>query len=769
MSQEIQLAFNRTPAAQIEPWAMGGGAAPGGPLAAQANPLHKIHRSMRGRYLLAGVLALLGAAAGGAAGYMVGEAGYVSRGAIQVRPTIHEIDKADTVMQMYDRYMKTQAAILMSERLMQFAVKHPEWKASNPQPAPTPVQAFAPGLKAEFLPNSEIIQVTYTHPDPRVAQAGVRAVIKSYDENFARQESEGLGRKLETWENIRREATRNRDVADKRVEELGRKHRTQDVTIFDDAAKTDLMQLRKELDRAKAELQQLEAPGPASEDMSVEDIAQTDSQMARNLQIRDMIVLRVEELKISGAGPNMRRMVEQNAKLKHQDSIIEDRAQWFREKYKGYRFVPGAGTDGAPGMDRSAIVPRNVEEVRAAVEHLRARVQEQQELAADMSDVRQEIAAAKEASSEYKAKARQAEEQIERLNFRVENLGRVQIVDEGNLPSSPLDNRTKLMLVGVVGGGAIPLGLLLMVGLLDTRYRYSDEASSADMQGITLLGILPNLPDRLSDPEQAAIAAHCVHQIRTMLQINGGANGLDGGGDRRVFAITSASPGDGKTSLTLALGLSYAACGTRTLLIDCDLVGAGLSTRMNVHASEGVLEAIANRSMLQYVRTTDIADVAILPVGSAHGYHASTLSPGALRRLIDEAKKHFDTILVDTGPVLGSIEASLVCAAADGVVLAVSRGQSRPLVEKSLAHLNGIGARLAGVVFNRAQSNDFERSISGMSMRSVAAANGKHGGNGRDTSATGESVGPVARAVAPHAPRAHGYDGYDGNGSEDGR
>ena len=187
---------------------------------------------------------------------------------------------------------------------------------------------------------------------------------------------------------------------------------------------------------------------------------------------------------------------------------------------------------------------------------------------------------------------------------------------------------------------------------------------------------------------------------------------------------------------------------------------------MNVHASEGVLEAIANRSLLEYVRTTDIADVAILPVGSAHGYHASTLSPGALRRLIDEAKKHFDTILVDTGPVLGSIEASLVCAAADGVVLAVSRGQSRPLVEKSLNHLHGIGARLAGVVFNRAQSSDFERSISGMSMRSVAAAangGGKHGGNGhggngRPVAAAGEAAGPVARAVAPHARRVEAFD-----------
>ncbi len=56
---------------------------------------------------------------------------------------------------------------------------------------------------------------------------------------------------------------------------------------------------------------------------------------------------------------------------------------------------------------------------------------------------------------------------------------------------------------------------------------------------------------------------------------------------------------------------------------------------------------------------------------SANGQnlHASTLSPAALRRLIEEARKHFDTILIDTGPVLGSIEASLVAAAVDAVVL----------------------------------------------------------------------------------------------------
>lgn len=757
MSQEIQLAFNRqAPSTQIEPWAMGGSTALGSPMVAQPNPLHKIHRSMRGRYLLAALLALVGAAAGGAAGYMGGEAGYVSTGQIQVRPTITDLEKADTVMQMYDRYMRTQAAILMGERVVQFAVERPEWKAANPTPAPNPVPAFAANLKAEFVKDSELIAVTFTHPVPAVAQAGVQSVIRSYEEKFANTESVGLTTKRDAWENIRSEAMRNIEIADRRIKELGRKYRAEDVSIFEEAAKAEVVGRAKELAQAEAELKKVEAPGPASEDMAVEDIAQIDRVMQQYLELRLKIEMAIEDLRIAGAGPKQPAVVQLTAKLKAQDDLIHERAELFRTKYKGHRFMPRT-TDSADGMPRMVLIPYNIEDMRTAVEDLRATLEKQKEEQAALSSVRQEISAARETIAEHKARVKQAMEEIEKLTFRIENLGRVQIISDGTMPNSPLDNRTKLALVGGVGGGGIMLGLMLMIGLLDTRYRYSDEASSADMQGITLLGILPNLPDRLSDPEQAAIAAHCVHQIRTMLQINGGA---ETAGERRVFAVTSASPGDGKTSLTLALGLSYAACGTRTLLVDCDLVGAGLSTRMNVHASEGVLEAIANRSLLEYVRNTDIADVAILPVGSAHGYHASTLSPGALRRLIDEAKKHFDTILVDTGPVLGSIEASLVCAAADGVVLAVSRGQSRPLVEKSLNHLAGIGARLAGVVFNRAQSNDFERSISGMSMRSVAAANGKTSrGNGRAPSAGGEAVGPVARAVATHARRVDGHEG----------
>jgi hypothetical protein len=96
-----------------------------------------------------------------------------------------------------------------------------------------------------------------------------------------------------------------------------------------------------------------------------------------------------------------------------------------------------------------------------------------------------------------------------------------------------------------------------------------------------------------------------------------------------------------------------------------------------------------------------------------------------------------------------------VAAASDAVILCVSRGQQRPLVEKALQHLQQIGARFAGVVFNRAQARDFEQSISGMSLRSIVrhhrqTTNGNGAGSYPRAADSGspKAFGPVARAVA---------------------
>ncbi|MGN6724729.1 MAG: CpsD/CapB family tyrosine-protein kinase, partial [Tepidisphaeraceae bacterium] len=329
--------------------------------------------------------------------------------------------------------------------------------------------------------------------------------------------------------------------------------------------------------------------------------------------------------------------------------------------------------------------------------------------------------------------------QLETMQFQAAMNGDMSVLMDGSYAAKVADKKILFGLAGAMVGACVPVALLMLLGLMDTRFRYSDDAAGQGMAGIPLLGILPNLPDRLSDPAQASIAAHCVHQIRTMLQLNAMREGST------AFAVTSASSGDGKTSLSLALGLSFAASGSRTLLIDADLVGGGLTSRLGNNSAVGIVDALAGVGLEECVQPTDVADLSLLPIGGAQAHHAGSFSPPAVRKLLATIRKHYEVIIIDTGPVMGSIEATPIAASVDGVVLTVARGQSRPLVERAITHLTSIGAKVAGVVFNRAQHKDFEQSIGAISIRSAArsTANGT-GHNGRGAA----DMGAVAKAVA---------------------
>ena len=738
---------------QLAPWEQpsSGGAlgAPAGPAGAPpATPLQKVHRLLRGRYFLAFVLALIGAAAGATAGYLSQKPGFSSTGVLSISGVIPSPDHKDVLIQMYGQHMARQVAWLKSERLLRMAMSRPDFKAVRQFNGADPVQEFAQNLKVEHIRGTDQIGVTYTDLDPAVSPLAVKAIIRTYNEHFKGTDLDYVKDKIRYWEARKLDAERVVKARENEIEEHvnAAKFGVDNLTPLIQAKLTEQTAFEREALRYKHQLETLR--GGKAPELSIEDIARIDEQMARKVAERDRIRAELAQKRLIYLEGHhtidlLRR--QQQAIEQEIDKYASDiRSKWVLANR--IQPLPGGGSS-----EQAALISRDPAELELMVDIAEKNASNNRKETERLGYLQRQIDKAKASIVEQNDKLKEASRELEKLRFQQESIGDVTIISEGNSPTLAIDNRIKFGLLGFMAGGGLPVALLLLVGLMDRRYRYSDEPG-VDVSGITLLGILPNLPDRLSDPEQAAIAAHCVHQIRTMLQINGSTLGAGGAADetaeRRVFAVTSASPGDGKTSLTLALGLSYAACGTQTLLIDCDLVGGGLTSRMNVNASEGVLEAIADRALLSYVRTTDIADVSILPVGNARGHHASTLSPGALRRLIDEAKKHFEVILIDTGPILGSIEASLVCAAADGVVLTVARGQQRPMVEKALSHLAAIGARLAGVVFNRAQTSDFERSISGMSVRSISRHPAGGNGHGNGASNGHGRYGPVAKAVA---------------------
>jgi Mrp family chromosome partitioning ATPase len=294
------------------------------------------------------------------------------------------------------------------------------------------------------------------------------------------------------------------------------------------------------------------------------------------------------------------------------------------------------------------------------------------------------------------------------------------------------------------------------------------------------------------------MAAHFVHGIRAMLQIKGTTPG------GRVIAITSPSAHNGKTSISLALGVSFAGAHSRTLLIDCDFIGRALSDRTKAvarprlgrilrhkgiidesklqegldHAVQhgqrlgealvemgylpaeqldaalvaqkdctfGVLEAIDGEDLAECVAPTAIAGLSILPLGQASAEHIGSLSPAMLQQVLESSRRKYDIIIVDTGPILGSLEAAMVATQADDVVMILCNGENRSSAERSLRYLESVGAKVAGFVFNRATTRDFINS-DGAQRMSASSGRWRHA-RGSVAAPTLNHFGPVAQAVA---------------------
>jgi polysaccharide biosynthesis transport protein len=249
------------------------------------------------------------------------------------------------------------------------------------------------------------------------------------------------------------------------------------------------------------------------------------------------------------------------------------------------------------------------------------------------------------------------------------------------------------------------------------------------------------LPAQLrQDAERFLAAAHSVHQARVSLRAQAMSKGM------RSYLVTSAGSGDGKTSLTVSLGLSFAQSRLRTLLIDADLIGRNLTEYFDAGRANGLHEALASGTMGDGVRRSDVDPcLYVLPAGRAGTQDALSMPLDTVRAVLAEAREQFDVILIDSGPILGSVEASVLSQEVDGVIFAVAAGQQRRFVEQAMRRLESLGVRIAGIMFNRANRQDFRRSAFGSSARSSISGvwPPRHGGLGRPAE-DGQPVGAQA-------------------------
>jgi capsular exopolysaccharide synthesis family protein len=174
----------------------------------------------------------------------------------------------------------------------------------------------------------------------------------------------------------------------------------------------------------------------------------------------------------------------------------------------------------------------------------------------------------------------------------------------------------------------------------------------------------------------------------------------------KVIVITSAGPGEGKTSTTMNLGIAFAQSGSRVLVIDTDLRKPMIHKSLDLPNTCGMSKILAEHENYTYRVTTPIIEnFNILTSGPTVQNPSEYFTSNAMKNLIEGAKQDFDIILIDAPPIGIVTDVAILSTIADGTILVTASGQVKiGEAQRAKELLVRVNANILGVVLNKISS-----------------------------------------------------------------
>ena len=273
------------------------------------------------------------------------------------------------------------------------------------------------------------------------------------------------------------------------------------------------------------------------------------------------------------------------------------------------------------------------------------------------------------------------------------------IVDAAELPDSPSEPNLlrALLIFGVIGFGTGGAAAFLLEKL-DDRIRAPEEIEQ--VTGLTTLGVIPRLAaeetaEALRDPRSALSEAY--RSLATALQFSTDS------GLPSSLSVTSAGPGEGKSTTAVAIARYFAQMGLKVLLIDADLRRPSLHIKLNLDNSVGLSNYLTGASLPpEVVQKTDHPNLAFMASGPLPPNAADLLGGPRIYSLISLGSEVFDLILFDSPPLLGLADAQLLASAVAATVFVVAAGEKQKgLIRGALRRLQLARITLVGAVLTK--------------------------------------------------------------------
>ena len=178
------------------------------------------------------------------------------------------------------------------------------------------------------------------------------------------------------------------------------------------------------------------------------------------------------------------------------------------------------------------------------------------------------------------------------------------------------------------------------------------------------------------------------------------------GDDIKVIALTSTVPNEGKSSVSFNLAASIAESGKRVIFLDTDLRKSVLVGRYKINkAVKGLTHYLSGVNPFdEVVYATNVDNLHVVFSGPVPPNPAELLGNKYFKKLIDDLRKTYDYVIIDTPPIGSVIDAAIVAQECDGVILVVSSGEiSYKAVQKSKDQMEKSNCRILGAVLNKVE------------------------------------------------------------------
>ncbi len=426
------------------------------------------------------------------------------------------------------------------------------------------------------------------------------------------------------------------------------------------------------------------------------------------------------------------------------EASVATLSQRYKEKHPKMLAARAALAESKAALKRAAlaqpaVLKNTIQEALATEKNLTVATKEQEKAALALN----------KAAIGYQELARQAEtdralyesvlRQIKDTNLTKDaQTTAVTVVEHSSVPRFPVSPSVpKAILVGLLGGLSVGLGFVYVSDILDRSIKTVDQAETT--LALPVLAAVPEIraldaaehnnnseaPEggasyRLMAEAPEGPVAEAFRNLRASLSLLGPET------ERKVFLFASALPNEGKSFSSANYALALAQQGYRVLLIDGDLRRPSLHKIFRPTSEKSVAEDDSKGVVDCLVGAADISSVirtvsagqfeiaagekftatggklSVLTGGRRAPNPAELLSGPAFNRLLSEATRLFDRVVIDSAPVLAVSDTLLMTPYVQTVCVVVYSGKTpRNAVQRALGMLTGAGGRPAGIVLNR--------------------------------------------------------------------